>query len=162
MPFPNSQTHPTGQANPFEARAWSVLPATPAWDAAPEIAVVQGFWWCRLYFAYQRQHDTLGTLDYYYDTSPFSIAALAGDSAQQWFHGTLYVPGKLTPCEIVHSWAQQEFISYCATSADIETFVSPPIHLGGSTERLRVFCREGVATLVPGWAEVTAVFYAEG
>ena len=162
MPLSNSQTHPTGQANPFEARAWSVLPATPAWDAAPEIAVVQGFWYARLYFAYQRQHDTLGTLDYYYDTSPFSVAALAGDSAQQWFHGTLYVPDTMTQCEIQHSRVQQEFMSYCATSANIETFVSPPIHLGGCTERLRVFCREGVATLVPGWAEVTAVFYAEG
>lgn len=162
MPLSNSQTHPTGQVNPFVARTWAVLPAAGAWDLTPEIAFVQGFWWCRLYFAYQRQHPTLGTLDYYYDTSPFSIAALAGDSAQQWFHGTLYVPGTLTPCETTHSWVQQEVISYCATSADIETFVSPPIHLGGCTERLRVFCREGVADLVPGWAEVTAIFYTEG
>jgi len=163
MPLSNSQTYPTGQANPYVMRTWAVLPAAGAWDAAPIIApAVQGFWWARLYFAYQRKHDTLGTLDYYYDLSPFSIAALAGGSAQQWFHGTLYVPGKMTQCQIVHSMVQQEFISYCATSADIETFISPPIHLGGCIERLRVFCREGVADLVPGWAEVTAVFYAEG
>ena len=162
MPFSNSQTHPTGQANPCVMRTWAVLPASPNWDATPTVAVVQGFWWARLYFVYRRLHDTLGTLDYYYDLSPFSIAANAGDSAQEWFHGTLYVPGKMTPCQVQHSMVQQEYISYCSTSANIETFISPPIHLGGCIERLRIFCREGAALAVPGWAEVTAVFYAEG
>ena len=163
MALSNAQTHPTGQANPFVARTWAVLPAANAWDADPEVAVVSGFWWARLYFAYRRTHATQGSVEYYYDLSPFSSVALVGGSAQEWFHGTIYVPGKLTPCKTVHSTVQQEYISYCATSADIETFISPPIHLGGCIERLRVFCRENVVTAAqPGWAEVTAVFYAEG
>jgi len=163
MPLSNSQTYPTGQANPTVLRTWAALPAAGAWDADPTVAVVQGFWWCRLYFAYQRQHPVQGGVDYYYDLSPFSIAALAGGSTQEWFHGSLYVPGKMTPCRIQHSMVQQEYISYCATSGDVETFISPPIHLGGCIERLRVFCREdSVSQAVPGWAEVTAVFYAEG
>ena len=163
MPLSNSQTHPTGQANPCVLRTWAALPAAGAWDATPTVAVVQGFWWARLYFAYQRSHDTLGTLDYYYDLSPFYADAGAEDSDQAWYHGTLYAAGKMTPCQIQHSMVQQEYISYCSTSADVETFISPPIHLGGCIERLRVFCREGsLAVGNPGHAEVVAVFYAEG
>lgn len=163
MPLSNSQTYPTGQANPCVMRTWAVLPAANAWDATPNIAVISGFWWARLYFAYQRQHPNQGALEYYYDLSPFSIAALAGDSAQEWFHGTLYTPVKMTPCRLQYSMVQQELISYCSTSAEIETFISPPIHLGGCIERLRVFCRENVVSAaLPGYAEVTAVFYAEG
>ena len=163
MPLSNSQTYPTGQANPCVLRTWAVLPAAGAWDATPDVAVVCGFWWARLYFAYRRTHAMLGSVEYYYDTSPFSADTGAGGSGQAWFHGTLYVPGKLTPCETAHSTVQQEYISYCATGVDIETFISPPIHLGGCIERLRVFCRENIVTAAkPGWAEVTAVFYAEG
>jgi len=162
MPLSILDPHPTGQANPAVLRAWAALPAANAWDAVPTIATVQGFWWCRLYFAYRRGQAGLGTLDYYYDASPFYADAGAGASARAWFHGTLYTPGKMTPCQIVHSSVQQEFISYCATTNDIETFISPPIHLGGCTERLRVFCRQAPGTGMPGHAEVTAVFYVEG
>ena len=162
MPLSNSQTYPTGQANPFVARAWAALPAAGAWDAAPTVAVVQGFWWTRFFFAYRRAHAVLGTLEYYYDLSPFSADAGAGASAQAWFHGTLFVPGKMTPCEDQLSMVQRGNTSYCATSGNIETFISPPIHLGGCIERLRVFCRERGAIGMPGHAEVTAVFYAEG
>ena len=162
MPLSNSQTYPTGQANPCVLRTWAVLPAAGAWDAAPTVGVVQGFWWARLYFAYQRVHPN-GTLEYYYDLSPFYADAGAGGSAQAWFHGSLYVPGKMTPCQLQHSMVQQEYISYCPATEDIETFISPPIHLGGCIERLRVFCRENVVSQAqPGYAEVTAVFYAEG
>lgn len=165
MPFSNSLTHPTGQANPCVLRAWAALPANNAWDATPAVAVVQGFWWARLYFAYRRTDDVLGgTLDYYYDLSPYYADASidVGLSGQVWYHGTLYVPGKLTPCQIAHSTVQQEFISYCSTSGDVETFIGPPVHLGGCIERIRVFCREGTLKASPGLAEVVALFYNEG
>ena len=160
MPLNINAPYPTGVINPANLRVWALLPAANAWDAAPVEVPCQGFWWLRLYFAYQRT-GVAGTLGYYYDLSPYYALAGAPAAAREWFHGTLYVPGTLTPCQIVHSTIQQEWISYCSTSADVETFISPPIHLGGCIERVRVFCRENSA-FAPGRASVVGLFYVEG
>ena len=66
----------------------------------------------------------------------------------------------------VHSQVQAEFITYCSTSADRETFISPPIHLAGCVERVRIFCREshggGGNTDLPGDVQIFGYFYQEG
>ena len=157
-----SHPYPSGVANPVELRAWAALPAANAWDAAPEEIPCPTFWWVRLYFTYQRADGAQGgTLDYYYDLSPYSADALANNEA--WFHGTIYSAGDLTPCTMVQSAVQQEYISFCPVTADAETFISPPIHLAGCIERVRVFCRQAPGTgLAPGNAEVMGLFYVEG
>ena len=161
MPLNINHPHPTGLANPAVVRAWAALPAAGAWDAAPEELPVQGFWWVRLYFTYQRGlEDVQGELAYYYELSPYATDALANNEA--WFHGTIYAPGTQVPCAITHSWVQQEFMTYCATTNDAETFISPPIHLGGCVERFRLFCREDHNLPNPGSAEVIGLFYVEG
>jgi len=161
MALPIAFPHPSGVSNPVTLRTWAALPAANAWDAAPLEIPCPTFWWLRLYFTYQRSGQAvLGTMDYYYDLSPVSADALAANEA--WFHGTIYAPGDVTPCTIVQSAVQQEIITYCSTSANAETFISPPIHLGGCIERVRVFCRQRPGQGVAGNAEVLGLFYTEG
>jgi hypothetical protein len=158
MALPNAFPHPSGVSNPVTLRAWAALPAANAWDAAPLAIPCPTFWWARLYFTYQRSvNAVLGTMDYYYALSPFSADALAPNEA--WFHGTLYAAGDVVACAIAQSGVQQEFISYCSTSANAETFISPPIHLGGCVERLRVHCRQAPNQGAAGTAEVIGLFY---
>lgn len=160
MALSNSHPHPTGQANPATARALAILLPAGAWDAAPEEIPCSGFWWVRLYFVYQRgAEDNDGAIDYYYDTSPYS-ADVAG--VEDWYHGTLYAAARLAQCVLNRSMVQQEIISYCAEGNNAETFHSPPIHLAGCVERLRVFCREIGDAGNPGTASVIACFYREG
>lgn len=156
MPLSEMHAHPTGVANPVVLRATAVLAA--AWDAAPLEIPCAGFWWMRPYFTYQRG-NLAGAMDYYYDVSPYA-ANIAG--VEDWFHGSLYVPGDLAPCATVRSHVQQEYIRYCATSDDAETFVGPPIHLAGCIERIRMFCRESGNVDWLGTAQVVALFYIEG
>lgn len=156
-----SHPHPSGISNPVTMRAWAALPAANAWDAAPLEIACPTYWWMRLYFSYQRSEQAvLGTMDYRYAISPVSADALAPNEA--WFYQTLYAAGDVVACTIGQSAVQQEFVSYCSTSAAVETFVSPPIHLGGCIERVRIHCRQAPNQGVPGMAEVLGLFYTEG
>ena len=156
-----SQPYPSGVSNPATLRTWAALPAANAWDANPLMIPCPTFWWLRLYVTYQRAEGMGGSLDYYYDLSPFSADALAPNEA--WFHGTMYAAGDVTPCVLTQSSVQQEYITYCPTGEDAETFISPPIHLAGCVERIRVFCRQHPGSgLTPGNAEIIGLFYVEG
>lgn len=160
--------HPVAVQNPVEMRAFAALPAAGAWDTAPIEVACAGFWWCRFYFAYQRAAQAgAGAMDYRWQLSPFSAAHpdLAAATAA-WFDGTVYMPGDLTFCQDVHSGAQNEFITFCSQSTDVETFIGPPIHLAGCTERVRLYCRENAGSggnqANPGSVYVLGVFYVEG
>ena len=152
-----SATHPVGFANPVTVRALGVLPAFGTWDAAPTEVACAGAWWVRLYFVYRRGAEG-GRLHYRYEVSPYS-ADQAG--VEDWFRGTLYVPDTLNPGVDSISNVQREEVAYWSTSANFETFVSPPIHLAGCSERFRLACSEQGANPV-GTAHVVAVFYVEG
>lgn len=160
--------HPVAEQNPVEMRAFAALPAAGAWDAAPTVVQCAGFWWVRFFFAYQRGvQAAAGSLDYYWQVSPWSAEHPDADAATaEWFDGTVYMAGALTPCQDVHSGIQNEFITYCSQSANAETFIGPPIHLAGCVERIRVYCREsaggGGDQANPGSAYVLGVFYVEG
>lgn len=145
-------------ANPATMRVAAVLPAAGAWDAAPPEIACGGYEWMRFFFTYTRGAPK-GAFDYYYDTSPYSLD-LAG--VEDWFHGSLYVPGTLILCNDVMSLIQREYITYCATSGDAQTFVGPPIHLAGCVERVRLFCRESGVTGTPGTVHVVALLNVEG
>ena len=161
MPFSNEETHPAGIANPTVVRTLAVLPAAGAWDAAPTEIQCSGAWWLRLYFSYDRAVTAVaGSVDWFYEVSPYYADAAA--TGEAWFHGTLYVPGQLTSCRVVRSMAQQEIINYCSETEDTETFIGPPVHLGGCIERFRVTCREHGDVNNPGTVEIIAVLYARG
>lgn len=145
-------------ANPVTMRAAAILPAAGAWDAAPTEVACAGAEWMRFFFTYTRGAAT-GAFEYYYDGSPYAVD-VAG--VEDWFHGSLYVPGTLILCNDVMSLVQREYINYCATSANAETFIGPPIHLAGCVERLRIFCREAGVIGNPGTVHVVAAFYAGG
>lgn len=161
MALPYLYPHPVGFQNPEVMRVWAALPAANAWDATPLVVPCAGAWWVRLYFTYQRPGELPGSLDYYYDQSPFSADALAPNEV--WFHQTIYAAGDVTPCVLANSSVQQEIVTYCPTSQNTETFISPPIHLAGCIERLRVFCRQQPGSgVAPGNAEVIGLFYVGG
>jgi len=157
MSLPIARPYPV-VANPAVMRASAVLLGAAAWDAAPTEVACGGYEWTRFYFTYTRAAAD-GTFDYYYDSSPYSLDQVG---VQNWFHQSLYVPGTLNPCSDVPSLVQREYVRYCATSADMETFISPPIHLAGCVERLRVFCRESGAKANPGTVHIVATFSVEG
>ncbi len=151
--------HPVGFTNPEVMRAWAALPAANAWDADPTVVPCAGAWWMRFFITYERTGDS-GSLDYYYQITPFATDALATNEV--WFNGTLYAAGDLIPCQWAHSHAQREYVSYCAATANAETFISPPIHLAGCIERVRIFCRQTPGVGAPGNAEVIGYFYVAG
>jgi hypothetical protein len=153
-----SHSYPLGFANPVTVRAAAALPVGGTFDAAPTEIACAGAWWVRLYFTYTRAAAG-GALSYRYEVSPYA-ADVAG--VEDWFQGTLYAAGALNPCSDAVSFVQAEEIRYCSTSADAETFVSPPIHLAGCSERFRLACRESGTPIQPGDAHVMAVFYVEG
>lgn len=154
--------HPVAVQNPIEMRAMAALPAAGAWDASPTVVACAGFWWCRLFFAYQRgEQASDGSLEWYWQVSPWS-SAHADAEAPEWHDGTIYMPGNVTPCQDVHSIVQNEYMEFCSQGAAVETFIGPPIHLAGCVERFRVYCREGNSVGLPGQARVMGVFYTEG
>ena len=154
-----SHPHPVGFANPVTVRAAGALPGAGAFDAAPTEVVCAGAWWVRLYFTYTRAVAT-GALTYRYEVSPYSADQVG---VEDWFQGTLYVPDDIDPpCFDTLGFVQREAIRYCSTGAGAETFVSPPIHLAGCSERFRLACAESGTPNVPGDAHVVAVFYVEG
>jgi hypothetical protein len=117
-----------------------------------------GYEWVRFYFAYERGGAD-GAITFQYEISPYS-----SDQSEKtdWIAQTVYAPAPLSPCEDVCSEVQNETITYCATSDAVETFSSPPIHLAGCVERIRVACQESGNIGAPGDAQVIAVFYSEG
>lgn len=155
-----SHPHPVGFENPVTLRAAAVLAAAGAWDAAPLEVACAGAWWVRFYFTYTRA-ALGGAVSYRWEISPYS-ANIAG--VEDWFQGTLYVPDDIDPpCEDVIGFVQRETIRYCSADvAGAQTFVSPPIHLAGCLERLRLNCSETGTPLVPGDCHVVGVFYVEG
>jgi hypothetical protein len=158
MALSHLQPHPVGFANPVTVRANAALPAGGAFDAAPTEVACAGAWWVRLYFTYERAAAG-GALSYRYEISPYS-ADVAG--VEDWFQGTLYAAGPVNPCSDALSFVQAEAIRYCSTGAGAETFVSPPIHLAGCSERFRLACAESGTPALPGDCHVMAVFYVEG
>ena len=148
-------THPVGFENPVTVRAAAVL--TAAWDAAPVEVACAGAWWVRLYHTYTR-HAAGGRFQYRYQVSPYH-ADQAG--VEDWFNGSLYVPDQVVVAVDSTSNVQREQIEYWATAAGAETFVSPPIHLAGASERFRLQARE-TGTTPGGELHVIAVFYVEG
>lgn len=151
-------THPVGFVNPVTVRAAAVLPAAGAFDPAPTEIACAGAWWVRLYFTYTRGAAG-GAFNYRYEVSPYSTDVVGVES---WFQGTLYAAGPLNPCSDAVSFVQAEEIRYCSTGAGAETFVSPPIHLAGASERFRLAARETGTPIQPGEVHVMAVFYVEG
>jgi len=159
MGLSTSHPHPLGLENPVVLRAAAILLAAPNWDAAPTVTACAGAWWMRPYFEYTRGGGS-GAMQYYYDVSPYGVAPAGGEN--EWFHGSLYVPAPMILCADQESHVQREYIEYCATGAELETFVGPPIHLAGCIERIRLFCRESGNLNLPGTARALAVFYREG
>ena len=158
MPIPIDQPAPV-IANPATARADAVLPAAGAWDAAPTVIPCAGYGWVRFYFAYQRSaQESAGSLTYQYEISPYY--ADLGEKTD-WITQTAYAPAPLTPCLDVCSEVQNEDVTYCSLTTDVETFASPPIHLAGWVERIRIACRESGLLDAPGNAQVIALFYSE-
>jgi len=153
-----SHPHPVGFVNPVTVRAAAALPAAGVFDVAPTEIACAGAWWVRLYFTYTRAAEG-GAFNYRYEVSPYS-ADVAG--VESWFQSTLYAAGALNPCEDAVSFVQNEEIRYCSTDADAKTFVSPPIHLAGCSERFRLAARETGTPILPGDLHVMAVFYVEG
>jgi hypothetical protein len=158
VPIPIGQPAPV-IANPATARADAILLPAGAWDAAPTELASAGYGWVRFYFAYQRAAQaTTGAVTYQYEISPYY--ADLGEKTD-WITQTAYAPAPLTPCEDVCSEVQNESARYCSVTANLETFASPPIHLAGTVERIRISCRESGDTDLPGDAQVIAVFYSE-
>jgi hypothetical protein len=158
VPIPIDQPAPV-IANPATARADAILLPAGAWDVAPVEIASAGYGWVRFYFAYQRgAQATAGAITFQYEISPY-YADLSEDT--DWITQTIYAPAPMTPCEDVCSEVQNETIRYCAVGSGVETFCSPPIHLAGCVERIRVPCQESGDTDNPGSAQVIAVFYSE-
>ena len=159
MPLPMAEPGPV-IANPATMRAAAALPAAGAWDAAPTEVACAGYEWMRLYFTYTRAEQIeAGAVAFRYEISPY-YADLA--DVEDWFQGTFYAPNPLTPCEDICSEVQREFLIYCATSNDAETFISAPIHLAGCVERIRIPCREYGDVDNPGECHIVALFNIEG
>jgi hypothetical protein len=155
--FPIQYPYPVGLENPVTVRAAAVLGAVGAWDAAPTEIPCAGVWWVRLYHTYTRAQPG-GRFQYRYQVSPYA-ADLAG--VEDWFNGSLYVPDQLVVAVDSTSNVQREQIEYWSTGAGAETFVSPPIHLAGCSERFRLQARE-MGTVPPGTLHTVAVFYVGG
>lgn len=143
-------------ANPAVARVEATLPAAGAWDAAPVEIAAAGYDWCRFYFTYQRGGAD-GAFSFFYEISPY----YADDATHMadWYMQTIYAPAPLTPCEDVCSEIQNEYITYCPDSENVETAISAPIQLMGCVERLRIQCAESGNVDAPGDLEVVVLFY---
>jgi hypothetical protein len=155
------QPHPVGFENPVVVREMALLLAPKGtWDTNPTEIACAGAWWVRLYFSYIRGAAG-GRFEYRYEVSPYSADQTA--PIESWFRGSLYVPGVLAIGADVASNVQRETVNYMAIGDDPETFVSPPIHLAGASERFRLFAREHpLGTTPPGVLMVVGVFYVEG
>ena len=150
-----SHPHPVGFENPVTVRAAAALGIV--WDAAPVEVACAGAWWVRLYHTYTRGAQG-GRFQYRYQISPY--AADQG-GVENWFTGSLYVPDAMALAVDATSNVRREQVEYWSTGAGAETFVSPPIHLAGCSERFRFQARE-TAVVPGGTLHTVAIFYVEG
>lgn len=136
--LPIALPHPVGWVNPVTVGTWA--PLTGAWVDGNEI-VVAGAGSIMLSLTYTRW-GAGAELEFYLETSIYSVAANVPAGAGEWGRETIYQPGAVVAGSDTDSLKQREYESYTATGAAAETFNYGPIELSRVIERLRVAARE--------------------
>lgn len=136
--LPIALPHPVGWTNPVELGTWN--PLTAAWVDGNEI-VVAGAGSIMLQLTYTRGEAGVG-LEFYIETSIYSIAANVPAGAGEWARESIYQAGAVVAGVDTDSLRQRTYESYTATGAAAETFAYGPIELSRVNERLRMAARE--------------------
>ena len=136
--LPISYPHPDGWTNPVTVGTWA--PLTGAFVNGNTIVTAGAG-----SIVFQITYTPGGAgqeLNFYVETSIYSIAGNVPAGAGEWARESIYQPGAVVTGVDTESLMQREFESYTATGAAAETFVYGPVELGHVIERLRMAALE--------------------
>jgi len=137
--------------NQQEARAWAILPAAGAWDAAPTAVQCSDFDHVTLFCSYQEGAVVGGVVDFRIEVSPDLTGAV-------WHRLSIQALGAVAPGADVESDVQAADFSFDPTTVNREYFSYGPITLGGTVERIRVAAQETGQVGTPGNCQVELRF----
>jgi len=157
MPFPTPNV-----SNLLVARAYGVLAAAGAWDAAP----VE---WSSLY--YDRltlflEYDAAaggpaGRVDVQVQYSPYAVDAQVPAGQSEWFDMSAYAVGAVAGGADTTSLLQANYFQFDPVGANLEA-VTLGLDILAGTVRFRVRARESGAVGAPGSCGVTVVLSRTG